>query len=114
MQVKDIVELLNARVLTKVNKLDGDVVHAFASDLMSDVLTHDHENTLLVTGLSNLQAIRTAEMSEINQVIVVRDKPVSQEMIDLADQSGIVLLQSPYSMFRISGMLFEAGIKPLF
>ena len=114
MQIKDIANKLNASVLTPELDMRREVIHAFSSDLMSDVLTGDHYKTVLLTGLSNLQAIRTAEMSDIDQVIIARNKRVSQEMIDLAKESNIVLIQSKYSLYRISGILFKEGIKPLF
>lgn len=114
MQIKNIANILKASVLTPELDLSREVVHAFSSDLMSDVLTGDHYKTVLVTGLSNLQAIRTAELSDIDQVIIARNKEVSQEMIDLARDSNIVLLKSSYSLYRVSGILFEEGIKPLY
>lgn len=114
LQIGNIVELLNAKVLTPELDLSSEVDHAFTSDLMSDVLTGDYDKTILVTGLSNLQALRTAEMSDIKEVIIGRSKDVSREMIELAIESNIVLIQSRYSLYRISGMLFEAGIKPVY
>ena len=114
MPIKNIANLLNATVLTPDLDLNSEVQHAFSSDLMSDVLTGDHYKTVLLTGLSNLQAIRTAEMSDIDHVIIARNKAVSQEMIDLARESKIVLLKSSYSLYRVSGILFNEGIKPLY
>jgi len=114
MQIEDIANILKAKVLTPGLDMSREVVHAFSSDLMSDVLTGDHYKTVLLTGLSNLQAIRTAEMSDIDQVIIARNKEVSQEMIDLANESNIVLLQSSFSLYRVSGILFEEGIKPMY
>lgn len=114
MQVGNIAELLKAKVLTPELDLSAEVDHAFASDLMSDVLTGDYNKTILITGLSNLQSIRTAEMSDIREVVIGRNKEVSQEMIQLAQESDIVLLQSSYSLYRISGILYEAGISPVF
>lgn len=113
-QIGDIAELLKAKVLTPGLDLSNEVDHAFASDLMSDVLTGDYHKTLLITGLSNLQSIRTAEMSDIRELIIGRNKEVSQEMIELAIENDIVLIQSGYSLYKISGMLYEAGIKPVY
>jgi hypothetical protein len=45
---------------------------AFASDLMSDVLTLDCNGVLLVTGLCNMQTIRTAEMADVSCILFVR------------------------------------------
>ena len=113
MQIGTIAELLKAKVLTPELDLRSEVAYAFTSDLMSDVLTGDYDKAVLITGLSNLQSIRTAEMSDIREVIIGRNKEVSQEMIDLARDSDIVLLQSSYSLYRISGILYKAGLKPV-
>lgn len=86
----------------------------FACDLMSDVLTLDAEDLLLVTGLCNTQTIRTAEMSDVRCILFVRGKKATPEMIELADQNGIILLESPYSMFRAVGELAKGGIEPIF
>jgi len=114
MQVGNIAELLKAKVLTPELDLSAEVNHAFASDLMSDVLTGDYNKTILITGLSNLQSIRTAEMSDISEVLIGRNKEVSQEMIELAHENDIVLIQSSYSLYKISGILYEAGIMPVY
>ena len=112
--ISKIAEILNAKVLTPELDVERKVEYAFSSDLMSDVLTGDYHKTVLVTGLSNLQSIRTAEMSDISEIIIGRGKDVSQEMIDLARENEIVLLKSKYSVFRISGLLYEAGISPVY
>jgi len=114
MTIGDLANILDASVLTPELDLERPVEFAFSSDLMSDVLTKDYERTVLVTGLSNLQAIRTAEMSDISEVIIGRDKEVKPALVELARENQIVLLRSSYSLFRISGMLYEAGIKPVY
>jgi len=114
MKLREVSVILGAKVLVGEKYLDREVAFAFSSDLMSDVLTVDHKNTLLITGLSNLQALRTAEMSDIGQMIIVRNKEVSAEMIALAEENQIVLMQSAFSMFRVSGLLYSAGIQAIF
>lgn len=86
----------------------------FASDLMSDVLRLDIEHMILLTGLANMQSIRTAEMADITCIILARGKKATCEMIDLANENDITIIESPYSMFRIAGLLFNNNIKPLF
>jgi predicted transcriptional regulator len=113
-QIGNIADILKAKVLTPGLDVTREVEYAFSSDLMSDVLTGDYQKTLLVTGLSNLQSIRTAEISDIREVIIGRNKEVSREMIDLAMENEIVLISSSYSIYRISGLLYEAGIKPVY
>jgi serine kinase of HPr protein (carbohydrate metabolism regulator) len=114
MKVKEIVDLIKGNVVTGSENLENKVDMAFASDLMSDVLTVKTDNLLLLTGLVNIQAIRTAEMSDIGCIVFVRNKKVTEEMIRIAKENKIILIQSPFSMFKVSGILFNAGIKPVF
>ena len=90
MKIKEIIEVLDAEIITGHDYIDRDVEYAFASDLMSDVLTLEKENILLITGLSNMQAVRTAEMSDISTIIFARNKKISEEMKQLASDNAIV------------------------
>ncbi|SRR6056297_2062611 len=114
MRVEKIVHIIDGEILTDGRDVENDIHYAFSSDLMSDVLTRDYDDTVLITGLSNIQAIRTAEMSDIGLVIIGRNKEIDVEMIRLAEANDIMLIKSAYSLFRISGLLYEAGIKPIF
>jgi hypothetical protein len=114
MTVKEIVELIDGKVICCEEKLSANVEYAFASDLMSDVLTIDKENIVLITGLANLQTIRTSEMAEISCIIFARDKKIGTEMIALAKENKMILAESPHSVFYISGELYKAGIRSIY
>jgi len=114
MTVKELAELINGRVICGSDKLSTKIEYAFASDLMSDVLTIERDNLVLITGLANLQTIRTAEMSDINCIIFARDKKIGKEIISLANDNNMTLLESPHSLFHISGVLYNAGVKSIY
>ena len=44
----------------------------------------------------------------------VRKKKPTQEMIELAEDEGMVLMECEYSMFKTCGLLWEAGLKPIY
>jgi len=114
MKISEIIPLINGKLVCGEDQKGNKLEYAFASDLMSDVLRVEKPNLLLITGLVNIQAIRTAELSDISYIVFARNKKVSPEMTKLASENNMVLIESPYSMFRISGMLFQAGIIPVF
>ncbi|HNT92678.1 MAG: hypothetical protein H6545_07150 [Bacteroidales bacterium] len=114
MKVEEICSVLNGELVCSSDRNSHEVTYAFASDLMSDVLTINCNNLLLITGLANLQTIRTAEMSDINCILFVRNKSVTPEMKNLAEELGMTLITCPSTMFRASGELYRAGMKPLF
>ncbi|MFW5738593.1 MAG: DRTGG domain-containing protein [Spirochaetota bacterium] len=90
------------------------VDHAFAADLMSDVLTITEEDVLFITGLVAPQTIRTAVVSDIHTILVVRGKSVPRDIIDLAEDDDICIIRTTFSMYRASGELYRAGLKPVF
>jgi predicted transcriptional regulator len=114
MTIEQISQLLDAAIICGADRKDHDIKMAFASDLMSDVLTLSEDNVMLITGLANLQALRTAEMSEIHAIVFGRGKIISEEMKELAEENNIIVLQCRYSVFRICGLLFKEGILPVF
>ena len=89
-------------------------IYAFASDLMSDVLRFNMEKTILITGLSTVQTLRTAEMSNIECIVFARGKKVTDEMITLAVENNISLITTPLTLFEVSGRLYSSGIMPIF
>jgi serine kinase of HPr protein (carbohydrate metabolism regulator) len=113
-KISEIIDLTEARLIAGNPEKQINIERAFSSDLMSDVLTLDDHQIILITGLANVQLIRTVEMADIPVVLLSRNKIANQEMITLAEENGIVLLETPYSMFRVSGILYENGLKPLY
>jgi hypothetical protein len=113
MTLKEIVDKLGATVALGGERLDMEVEHAFASDLMSDVLTLK-DTPVLVTGLCNVQTIRTCDMANLEVVIFVRNKRPTEDMIELAEDNDMVLICSQYSMFKTCGLLWDLGMKPLY
>ena len=110
MTLKEIIRILNCQVLTEHEELDIEINRGCGCDLMSDVLSFIKPGALLLTGLNNPQAIRTAEMSEVKAICLVRDKQPSEEMISLANENGIILLATSLPMFEACGKLYKNGL----
>lgn len=113
MKLREIATLLDAEVMAGDSRLDEEIDKAFASDLMSDVLTLK-ETPLLISGLCNVQTIRTCDMAGIDFIIIVRNKKPSDDMVELAADDDMVLMTCKYSLFKTCGLLYAAGLLPLF
>lgn len=114
MTLREVIDIVDGTALCGQEHLDREVQLGFASDLMSEVLTLLDDGILLITGLSNIQSIRTAEMSDILQVLFVRGKEPTAHMIELAQQNDIVIMTTPYSMFKTSYLLHSRGLEPIY
>lgn len=114
MKVKEIAELTKARIVTRCSPEREFVLKAFSSDLMSDVLTLEEDHVLLITGLSNIQLIRTMEMADIVVVLLARNKKATPDMIELANENGLIILETPFSIYKTSGILYSHGLEPVY
>ncbi|MFQ6038729.1 MAG: DRTGG domain-containing protein [Candidatus Aminicenantales bacterium] len=110
MTLKDVKELLEAQILCGEESLDENVEFAGGSDLMSDVLAFGKPGILLLTGLSNAQSVRTADIIEAKAIVYVRGKRPTSEGIELARQKGIPILVTQYMMYTSCGLLFKHGL----
>lgn len=111
MKRAELLELLNARTLCGEDVPEFDIQCACGSDMMSDVLAFTKHDAILLTGLVNNHVLRTAEMLDIQAIMFVRGKVPAQEIIDMADEMGMVLMATDYPMFTSCGILYKAGLK---
>jgi predicted transcriptional regulator len=112
MNLREIITLLHADVLVGNGLVDAiNVDHCFSADLMSDVLGRSHANGILVTGLTNPQAVRTADIADIKAVCVVRGKQPDADTVTLAQQKEIPLFITKLTMFEACGILYANGLR---
>jgi len=102
--------MLDAKVLLDDGWFRDGIVSACASDLHSDILSHSDQNSILLTGLTTPQVIRTAEMVEIAAVCFVHGKLPHEETVELARNTQMPLLTTPLSMYNACGRLFASGL----
>jgi len=110
MTLQDIREILDAEVLVGHDHLLRDVKTAFSADLMSDALAFAKPRSLLLTGLTNPQVVRTASILDTAAIIIVRGKRPPEETVKLAEELDIPLLLTRYILFETSGRLYANGI----
>lgn len=122
MRLDDIITITKATVVTKGDDIDfgREIKYGISCDLMSDVLmvlrkqtgeVEVEENSVMITGLATMQAIRTAEILDIDIILFVRGKKPNQTVIDQAQRSNIILLTTDHMMYRACGELFCSGLK---
>ena len=111
MRIKDVRDILNGEVLSGEDMLDVEVRSACGSDMMSDVLAYVKDQAVLLTGLMNQQAIRTAAMMDMVCVVFVRDKRPGEDILAVARENDIAVMTTTHRMFTSCGLLYEAGLN---
>ena len=110
MTLQEVKEILDAEVIVGHDRLDLEVEKAGCADLMSDILVYSTAGSLLLTGLTNSEIIRTADVSDIAAIVIVRGKRPLPETIQLAEKLQIPLLLTEYILFETVGRLYAKGL----
>jgi predicted transcriptional regulator len=111
MTLAEIRDILECEVLTEGDDLSVDVQQVVASDGMSEILAFAKSNELMITGLTNIQSIRTADVAEVSAVVYCRGKRPDKRVVDYAKQKRIPVMITKMVMFDICGILYNKGLK---
>ena len=111
MTIADMVSVLHARVLCGEERLATPVYTACCSDLMSDVLAFVNEKTVLITGLTNPHVLRTADMLDLKCLVFARGKVPGEELLEQAQEQGLVVMTTRETAFTACGLLYQAGLR---
>jgi hypothetical protein len=111
MTIQETQKSIEAEIVADTGRDGIEILSACGADLMSDVMAFVKDQVLLLTGLINVQVIRTAILMDIQAICFVRGKKPNQEMIDMARENGIVLLTTKLPMFLACGKLYESGVR---
>ena len=111
MKIREILDALDARLLTPDADLEVDVHAACGSDMMSDVLAYVKDQGVLLTGLNNPQVVRTADMMDMVCIVFVRGKVPGGGILELAAARDIAVLTTEKTMFSACGLLYEKGLR---
>ena len=110
LKVREIVDILEAEVLTGNENMNLEIYSGCGADLMSDVMAFVKASVILCTGLVNPQVVRTCEMMDIKVICFVRGKVPGENIISLAKEMGITILTTKHPLFITCGKLYSAGI----
>jgi len=111
MTFADMVKVLHADVLVGQDKIEHPAYTACCSDLMSDVLAFVNEKTVLITGLTNPHVLRTADMLDLKCLVFARGKVPTDDLLEAADEQGLIVMTTKETAFTTCGLLYEAGMR---
>ena len=111
MLLAEIVALLGCTELLALDLASGpEIDGCFAADLMSEVLAFCGYGALLVTGLTNVQSLHTAEVVDVRAILYVNGKRPEPQVLALALERGLPLLSTPLTLYEACGRLHAGGL----
>jgi predicted transcriptional regulator len=110
MKLQEIADALGCEVLTPIDN-SVEIEDVAAADGMSEILAFARPGALMVTGLTNIQSVRTALVADSRAILYVRGKRPPEAVLQLARQTGIPVLVTRLGMFESCGVLYAAGLR---
>jgi len=111
MKIKDVQEILEAKILCGDDCLDQEIGGCFACDLISEMLLHIKPGSLLVTSLMDAHVVHTAHVMDASGVVFTGGKKPDEAIIANARSNNIPLFSTTFLIFECCGLLFSRGLK---
>ena len=83
---------------------------AYASDLLSDVMGHCGDESVLITFQNHLNTIAVCTLAGIEAIVICHNRPIPDDMSAAAKREGVAILTTPLSQFECSVAL--AALPP--
>jgi len=111
MTLEEVKQILECEVITGEDRLGTEIKVGCGCDLMSDVLAFTKPDALLLTGLANRQAVRTAQVADVRAIVFVRGKRPDEGAVALAREKGLPVLVTDLLLYEACGRLYARGLE---
>ena len=81
----------------------------YATDLLSSAIQFMNKNDILVTIISHVNTIGVAMMLDLSAIIIACDRPISQKMIDQANEEKIAIISTKLKTHEVIKDLVKRG-----
>jgi predicted transcriptional regulator len=111
MKLQEIKDVLECEVLAGADALSREVERVVASDGMSEILAFARPGALMITGLTNVQSVRTADVAHVQAIVYIRGRRPAERALEVAREHEIPVLATRLGMFDVCGILRSLGLK---
>jgi len=111
MNLKQIVENLELRVLVGNDLLDRPISGGYVSDMLSDVLANGAVDCIWITRQSHQNVIAVASLLGLAGVILVNCPEPATALVEKAREESVPLLFSDSTAFDLVGKMYQFGLR---
>ena len=97
MKFSEVVDKVHGTVV--VDNPEAEIVSAYCGDLLSDVMGHCGDESVLITVQNHLNAIAVCSLAGIEAVLICHGRPVPDDMKAAAEREGVGIAVTALSQF---------------
>ncbi len=109
MNIRVLETLSELRLICNTNK-EGILETGYTSDLLSDVLAHAKEDSVLMTIQAHKNSVAVASIVGVEAIILCNNRPIPDDMVEAAEEAEIALFVTEMTQYETSlfiGKLLE-------
>ena len=106
MTIREVAMALGAEICQE-EFVDGELVGAYTSDLLSDVMAHAKDGGALITIQAHKNTVAVATLVNISVIVVCNSRPLPSDMLEAAKNKGIAIIRTKENQFAISGKIWN-------
>jgi hypothetical protein len=108
MTLKEVAAACDGEIVVAVDETIS-ITAAYASDLLSDVMGHAPEDSVLITVQNHVNTIAVCTLAEIRAILICHGRDIPDAMLAVARREGVALLRTPLDQFHASCRLVGLG-----
>ena len=108
MNLQELNEKLAGEIV--VDKPAAEINYAYTSDLLSDVMGHCGDESVLITIQNHLNTIAVCTLCGIEAIVICHNRPVPEDMKEAAEREEVAIIVTSLSQFEVSQRL--AALAP--
>lgn len=90
-----------------VDNPDAAIDFAYASDLLSDVMGHCGEDSVLISIQNHVNTIAVCTLAGVEVLVICHGRPIPDDMKAAAEREGVAIVTTPLSQFEVSVALAD-------
>lgn len=110
MQVKDLVEKSNFKLVTNDHMISRDVKGLYCCDLLSWVMSRAKDGDAWITVQTHINVVAVASLLELSCIIIPESIPIDIETVDKANEENIIILSTDLNSYEIFLKMHELGL----
>jgi len=106
MKISDI-QNLKGFVCLQSEYTDAELTDGYTSDLLSDVMGHAEEGSVLITIQAHKNTVAVSSLAGLGAIIICNNRPATDDMLAAARDEGIAVFKTLENQFKTSAFIAQ-------
>ena len=87
--------------------VDADVLDGYTSDLLSDVMAHAMDGSVLITIQAHKNTVAVCSLAGVVAILICNNRPAAEDMLEAAAKEGIAVFRTRANQFQTSALIAQ-------